>query len=88
MSDGNEYSATDRTRHAKFIIVISICCSVAFLIVGIFIAFTARHYQISGQPMPNGKNGTMLPSDGYLIAAVLVLLSLASFLNARKFWRG
>ena len=66
---------------------VAACGSVGFLVAGIVVAFQARHYQISGQPMPNSKGGFMTAGDGYLLAAVLVLFSVAWFLAARRFWR-
>jgi hypothetical protein len=61
------------------------CGGIAFLVASIVVAFRARHYQISGEPMPNGKGGFMNSSDGYLIAAALFAISIAWFLAARRF---
>jgi len=66
---------------------VGICGSVVFLIVSAVIASRARHYQISGEPMPNGKGGFMTFGDGYLIALVFLLFSVAWFIAARRFWR-
>jgi hypothetical protein len=57
-----------------------------FLVAGIVVTFQARHYQISGQPMPNGKGGFMTAGDGYLIAVVLFLFSVTWGLATRRFW--
>jgi hypothetical protein len=58
--------------------------SIALLIASISVALAARHYQISGQPMPNGKGGAMTFTGGYLVAVVLFLISAAWFLGARR----
>jgi hypothetical protein len=55
-----------------------------FLIVSVGVAWRARHYQISGQPMPNGKGGFMTFGDGYLIAVVFFLFSVACVMQARR----
>ena len=47
----------------------------------------ARHYQIAGQAMPNGKGGFMAPTDGYTIGLALFLLSIASLVAAIKYYR-
>lgn len=67
--------------------VIAACGSIVFFVVSIVIACKARHYQNSGQPMPNGKGGFMTYGDGYMIALVFLLFSVAGFVTARKFWR-
>jgi hypothetical protein len=61
--------------------------SVGFLIAGLALACIARHYQITDQPMPNGKGGFMTFGDGYLIAFVLFLISVAWFMTARRLRR-
>ena len=61
--------------------------SVAFFIGSLRFAWQARHYQISGQPMPNGKGGFMTYGDGYLIAIVLLLFSVACIITARRLFR-
>jgi hypothetical protein len=66
---------------------VAICGSVVFLVAGVMVACRARHYQVSGQPMPNGKGGFMTSGDGYLIATVLILFSVAWFIAARRFFR-
>ena len=63
---------------------VAICGSVVFLIVSVVVAWQARHYQISGQPMPNGKGGFMTFGDGYLIAVVFLLFSVACVMQARR----
>lgn len=63
------------------------CGCVGLFVASIVVAFQARHYQISGQPMPNGKGGVMTPGDGYMIAAVFLLMSVAGLLTARRFLR-
>jgi hypothetical protein len=59
----------------------------ALLIVSIAIACSARHYQLAGQPMPNGKGGVMSFRSGYYISFVCFVMSIAWFLQARKNWR-
>ena len=71
----------------KFKVAIAVCGVVVFFIASIFVGSQARHSQISGEPMPNGKGGFMSSGDGYLIALVLLLFSLAWFLFARKSWQ-
>jgi hypothetical protein len=61
--------------------------SLAWFVASIVIAWSARSYQVSGQPMPNGKGGLMTFRDGYLIALVLFLLSIAWSLGVRRIWR-
>jgi hypothetical protein len=63
---------------------VAICGSVVFLIVSVVVAWQARHYQITGQPMPNGKGGFMTFGDGYLIAVVFLLFSVACVMQARR----
>ena len=65
--------------------VIAAAASLAFFIAGLLLAWSARDYQISGQPMPNGKGGLMPFWDGYLIALVLLLFSLAWGIVAWRF---
>jgi hypothetical protein len=61
--------------------------SVAFFVSSLHLAWRARQYQISGQPMPNGKAGFMTYGDGYLLAIVLFLFSVAFVIVARRFIR-
>jgi hypothetical protein len=61
--------------------------SIACLVGSLRFAWLARQYQISGQPMPNGKGGFMTFGDGYLIAAVVLLFSVACISLARRFIR-
>jgi hypothetical protein len=61
--------------------------SLAFFVASLLVGWSARGYQVSGQPMPNGKGGFMTFRDGYLIALVLFLFSLGWFIGARRFWR-
>jgi hypothetical protein len=48
--------------------------------------WSAHHYQNINQPMPNGKGGFMSFQDGYYIALVCILFSIASFIVAYKSW--
>ncbi len=48
-----------------------------FMIVGALFAITARKYQLSGEPMPNGKGGFMSFRDGYYVSFVLVAMAAA-----------
>ena len=66
---------------------VAICGSVVFLIVSVVVAWQARHYQITGQPMPNGKGGFMTFGDGYMIAVVFLLFSVACVMQARRFFK-
>jgi hypothetical protein len=61
--------------------------SIAFFTGSLIEALQARHYQLSGQPMPNGKVGFMPYYDGYLLAVVFLLFSVACVLIARRFIR-
>jgi hypothetical protein len=61
--------------------------SIAFFTGSVIEALQARHYQLSGQPMPNGKEGFMTYRDGYLLAVVLLLFSVACIMLARRFLR-
>ena len=63
---------------------VAICGSVVFLVVSVVVAWQARHYQITGKPMPNGKGGFMTFGDGYLIAVVFLLFSVACVMQARR----
>ena len=58
-----------------------------FFIASIWEACQARHYQVIGLPMPNGKGGFMTFRDGYLIAVVFLGFSLVWFLSGRRFLR-
>ena len=58
---------------------------VAFLMAGVIVGWCVRHYQMTGQPMPNGKGDFMTFPDGYYIAAMLVLMSIAWFVAAHRF---
>jgi len=79
--------AKDRSPLRTLKVVAGVCGSVVFLVVSVVIACRARHYQVSGQPMPNGKGGFMTFGDGYLIALVFLLFAIAWFVAARRFWR-
>ena len=68
--------------------VVACIASIIFLTVSIIVAYNARYYQVSHQPMPNGKRGFMSPSDGYQIAVVFLLMAIASFIVAYKAWKG
>jgi hypothetical protein len=61
--------------------------AVAFFVASGIVAVNARHYQVVGEPMPNGKGGFMTPDDGYMLASVLLLIAIAWLLAARRFWR-
>ena len=72
---------------SAFKTALSVCGVIVCFIASIVVAFESRQYQISGQPMPNGKGGFMTPGDGYLIAIVLFMFSVACLLQARRCWR-
>jgi hypothetical protein len=58
-----------------------------FMILAISNALEAHHYQVIGQPMPNGKGGFMTFRDGYVLALALAGLSMGFLLlmfNARQ----
>jgi hypothetical protein len=61
--------------------------SLVFFVASVLVGWSARAYQVSGQPMPNGKGGFMTFRDGYVIALVLFLFSVAWFIGARRFRR-
>jgi hypothetical protein len=67
---------------------VSLGGSVAFLIGSMRLAWQARQYQVSGKPMPNGKGGFMTSGDGYLLAIILLLFSVACIFQARRFFSG
>jgi hypothetical protein len=73
---------------AAFKTVIAVCGSVASLIAGVLVGARARHCQVVGEPMSDGKGGSMSVGNGYIIAAVLFLFCVACLLQARRFWRG
>jgi hypothetical protein len=60
---------------SKIKAVIGFCGAFGFFIESVTTCVHARHYQLTGQPMPNGKGGFMSSGDGYLIALVLFLIS-------------
>ena len=62
--------------------------SVVLLAAGLGLVWCARQHQVSGQPMPNGHGGVMTCRDGYLISAVLFLVSAAWWLSGRRLRRG
>ena len=68
--------------------VVAVLGSIAFFIASLAVALSARGYQVSGQPMPNGKGGFMTFREGYLLALILFLFSLVWFIGARRMWRG
>jgi len=68
--------------------VIAVCGSILSLIASVLVGVRARHCQVVGEPMPNGKGGFMSVGDGYIIAVVLFLFCVACLLQARRFWRG
>ena len=57
---------------------------IGFFASGVVVALQAHHYQVLDQPMSNGKGGFMTFRDGYSIAFVLVLMSIAWFLMVRR----
>lgn len=67
--------------------VVGVIGGAGFLVASIALATQARHYQVTGEPMPNGKGGFMTFHDGYYIAGVLLLMALAWFMAARRFAR-
>jgi hypothetical protein len=59
---------------------------IAFLVASVMFAWSAREYQLTGQPMPNGKGGFMTFRDGYNIALIFFGFSAVWLLSARRFW--
>ena len=72
-----------RTAKTVFISLVG----VGFLVASVVLALSARGYQISGQPMPNGKGGFMEFYHGYLFAIALFLFSVVWFMVAHRCWR-
>jgi hypothetical protein len=57
-----------------------------FLVAGILVALSARKYQLSDAPMPNGKGGFMSIRDGYYLSLVLVAMAgLWMYFGIRSF---
>jgi len=54
-----------------------------FIAASAVVAWYARHAQVTGEPMPNGRGGFVPYTDGYKIAAMLFILSLAYGWRAR-----
>src|SRR5438034_11448366 len=61
--------------------------SAVLFVASYVIAWSARGYQLSGRPMPNGKGGFMTFREGYYIALLSFLVSLVWFMAAYKLWR-
>jgi hypothetical protein len=55
-----------------------------FLAGAVTVATSARAHQLAAMQMSNGKDGTMSPADGYLIALALFVMGLAYAYGA---WR-
>jgi len=58
-----------------------------FLVASISAAVYSRHYQLTGQPMPNGKGGFANYRDGYYLAVVLFLMSVVGLMTALRCWK-
>jgi hypothetical protein len=76
----------ERSFGGLFKAAVAVCGSVVFLTMSAVVASRARHYQVAGQPMPNGKGGFMTAHDGYLLALVFLVLAVAWFLAALRYW--
>jgi len=61
--------------------------AIAFFVGSLRFAWQTRHYQISGQQMPNGEGGFIPYWGGYSVAAFLFLLSVACVMLARRLLR-
>jgi hypothetical protein len=61
--------------------------AIVFLMAGIIVALQTRHYQITGEPMPNGKGGHMEYAAGYYLALTLFCMAIGWFLFACRYWR-
>jgi hypothetical protein len=58
-----------------------------FITASAVVAWYARRSQVTGKPMPNGRGGFVPYADGYKIAAMLFVLSLAYGWRARALSR-
>jgi hypothetical protein len=58
-----------------------------FIAASAVVTWYARRAQVTGEPMPNGRGGFVPFSDGYKIAAMLFVLSLAYGWRARALSR-
>jgi hypothetical protein len=76
-----------QTQSNQVKITFAVVGGVAFLVAGLTVAWHARHYQVTGELMPNGKGGFMTFRDGYYLAASLLAMSLGWFIVARRFRR-
>jgi len=76
-----------QTQSNQVKIIFAVVGGVAFLVAGLTVAWHARHYQVTGEPMPNGKGGFMTFGDGYYLAASLVAMSVGWFMGARRLRR-
>jgi hypothetical protein len=74
----------NRSLLAKVKLVGVIFGCLGFMVVSITVAWYARQYQILNKPMPNGKGGYMSFRDGYYIALICFLMSVAWAIAARK----
>jgi hypothetical protein len=54
-----------------------------FLVASAVVVKYARHAQVSGEPMPNGRGGVMSFADGYKVAGLLFVFSLIYGFRAR-----
>jgi hypothetical protein len=67
--------------------IVAFCGGIVFIAASVVMALRTRHYQVSGQPMPNGKGGFMPIWQGYLMAVVFLSLSPVWFMGCRRFLR-
>jgi hypothetical protein len=86
MPDSSNPTAMHNSVNALKAIGSSIGCAL-FFTVSVVVAWKARHYQLTDQPMPNGKGGFMTFRHGYYIASVSFLISVVWFVVACKSWR-
>jgi hypothetical protein len=81
-----EFSVTTQNKlpaSGKARIAIAYIGAVFFLVASAVVTWYARHAQVSGEMMPNGRGGTMSVGDGYKAAGLLFLFSLIYGFRAR-----
>jgi hypothetical protein len=78
MTSQNKQPASGKARTA-----IAYIGAAFFLVASAVVTWYARHSQVSGEPMPNGRGGTMSYVDGYKAGALLLLFALIYGFRAR-----
>jgi hypothetical protein len=72
-----------RPASSKARIAIAYIGAAFFLVASAVVTWYARHAQVTGDAMPNGRGGYMPVADGYKAAALLFLFSIIYGLRAR-----